>query len=464
MSIEEKICVHIDHLTQRGWGVGSYAPPLPAQAGKVEVVGGLPGDELSVRLSKKRRGKWRGDLPTVLKASALRVAPRCAHVPLCGGCSWQQMDYAAQLGEKQRRIQALFSIECEPIIACEDPWRYRNKMEFSFSQNREGEKFLGLVIAGSRGHVLNLSECHLVSEWYMQLLHNVRAWWNESGLLAYRMNDTGTLRTLVVREGKRTGDKLVMLTVSGNPAYGISKTQLRGFVEAVKASVPEGNLSIFVRVQQICKGKPTQFFEMVAHGPDHFVEKLSLALDPPVELSFKISPTSFFQPNTFQAEELYSAALNMVSFPKEHVLDLYAGTATLGMAMAAKAKKVTAIEINPHACFDAQSNKELNGLSNIEIVCGDVGEKLEMLRARSDFIPPDLVVVDPPRTGLDEAALGHLKALRPQQILYVSCNPETQVENIKELVMSGYRLVKVQPVDQFPHTPHIENIALLNLE
>jgi 23S rRNA (uracil1939-C5)-methyltransferase len=182
-----------------------------------------------------------------------------------------------------------------------------------------------------------------------------------------------------------------------------------------------------------------------------------------VELTFKVSPTSFFQPNTLQAQELYSAALNLVSFPKRHVLDLYAGTATLGMAMAARAERVTAIEINPHACFDAESNKELNGLSNVQILCGDVGKKLEELKGSSDFIPPDLIVVDPPRAGLDPAALEHLKQLRPNEILYVSCNPETQAANIQELIQAGYRLATIQPVDQFPHTPHIENIALLKL-
>ena len=136
------------------------------------------------------------------------------------------------------------------------------------------------------------------------------------------------------------------------------------------------------------------------------------------------------------------------------MLDLYAGTATLGMALASRAEKVTAIEINPHACFDAEVNKELNRISNVEIVCGDVGKKLGELN-----VQPDLVVVDPPRTGLDGNAIAHLKKLQPDEILYVACNHETQAANIQE--MSGYRLAVLQPVDQFPHTPHIENIALL---
>ena len=164
MGCEENVLVSIERLIEWGWGIGTNAPPSPAKAGQVVVVGGLPGDELSVRLGKKRHGKWRADLVDVPTPSPMRVQPRCAHVPLCGGCSWQQMDYAMQLQEKQRRVNGVFSalindaIEVSPIIACADPWRQRNKMEFSFSQNRAGEKFLGLIIAGSRGHVLNLTE------------------------------------------------------------------------------------------------------------------------------------------------------------------------------------------------------------------------------------------------------------------------------------------------------------------
>ena len=171
--------------------------------------------------------------------------------------------------------------------------------------------------------------------------------------------------------------------------------------------------------------------------------------------------SSFFQPNTLQAEKLYSAALKMITGKKKHVMDLYAGTATLGIAMSSIAQRVTAIELNPHACFDAKTNQELNGIDNLEIVCGDVGKKLEELQQRPDFIPPDLVIVDPPRTGLDALAIAHLKALRPKEILYVSCNYLTQSANIEELVSAGYTLSQLQPVDQFPHTPHVENIAYL---
>jgi 23S rRNA (uracil1939-C5)-methyltransferase len=368
------------------------------------------------------------------------------HAPSCGGCAWQQMRYEAQLNEKQKCVERLFDpFAVRPIIPAVKEWHYRNKMEFSFSQNKAGEKFLGLVLAGTRGHVFNLKECHLVSPWMAKCLSDVRKWWEESGLLAYRLNDTGTLRTLTMREGE---NNLLMLTVSGNPAFATPKAALDRFVKAVDPS-----LSLFLRIQQIHKGRPTEFFEMHLAGKDHIMQSLTL---PTGVLRFKISPTSFFQPNTCQAEVLYATALSLIDSPKNHVLDLYAGTATLGMAMATFAKKVTSIEINPHACFDAEVNKQLNGLDHLEILCGDVGKLLPTLDSK-----PDLVVVDPPRPGLGKEAIAAILGLNPPEILYISCNPHTQAPEVQAFIQAGYALIALQPVDQFPHTPHIENIAYL---
>jgi 23S rRNA (uracil1939-C5)-methyltransferase len=438
---KDEVCsVQIQTLNAKGWGV----------AGSVAVVGAVPGDQLKVQLKVKRRTAWRAELLEILTPSLERVSPLCAHAPLCGGCTWQQIAYSAQLQEKQQRVERLFPPSlCRPILPALSPFYYRNKMEFSFSQNKAGERFLGLVLAGTRGYVFNLTECHLVSSWWAELLSSVRAWWMASRLAAYRLDGTGALRTLTVREGKNTGDQLVLLTVSGNPAYALRKEELQGFVKAVQSVAPAA--SIFLQIQQSLPGSPTQFFEMHLAGKDHLKETLQINGR---SLQFKISPTSFFQPNTAQAERLYEVALKEVSCHKKRVLDLYAGTATLGIVMAGEAEHVTSIEINPHACFDAESNKELNALSNLEILCGDVGELLGTLKER-----PDLVVLDPPRCGLSPAAISHLIALNAPEILYISCNPETQAANIQELTAAGYSLVSIQPVDQFPHTPHIETIA-----
>ena len=371
----------------------------------------------------------------------------CNHLSECGGCTFQQMPYEEQLQQKQAAIEALFPM-AKTIVPCQNPWRYRNKMEFSFSQNKAGDKYLGLIMRSSRGKVFNLHECLLAPSWMAETLQRVKAWWDQTEIPAFHFHrGTGTLRTLTLREGRRTGDRLAMLTVSGDPKYALTRTQLNGFLKALD----NPQMSTFLRVQQCIPKTPTQFFEMHLCGPDHIRDELHLQGR---VLSFKISPSSFFQPNTEQAEVLYTKALEMTT-SSSLVYDLYCGTATLGMAFALKAKKVVAIELNPYAVFDARINAEQNQIENITIECGDVGK---ILATTSDT--PDLVIVDPPRPGLDSLALEQLKRLQPRQILYVSCNPATQAKNIAELV--DYQVVHVQPVDQFPHTKHIENIVLLS--
>lgn len=372
----------------------------------------------------------------------------CAHIDECGGCRFQHLDYSLQLEQKQAQIfQAFGHQNIEPIIPCADPWAYRNKMEFSFSQNKAGEKFFGLMLRSGRGKVFNLSECLIASPWFAETVKSVKAWWDQTDLRAFHFHKgEGSLRTLVLREGKRTQSRMAMLTVSGDPRFALKRADIDRFIAAVPGA------SLFLRIQQSIKGSPTQFYEIHLSGPDHIVETLHIG---DTILTFKISPTSFFQPNTLQAELLYSKALEMIE-PRGHIFDLYAGTATIGMILAKKAKKVTAIELNPHAVFDAKANAEMNHISNLELICGDVGKVLREIRD-----VPDLVVVDPPRAGLDPLALEHLLRLAPRQILYISCNPISQAANIQSL--PGYRIVKIQPVDQFPHTPHIENIVLLSI-
>lgn len=451
---QEKI-VLTDSLSPKGRGCVSSQ--------KLDVIGALPHEEVLIQPAGRKKGRNQAYLREVITPSADRVEPRCSHVPDCGGCVFQQMDYFAQLDEKEAIVQKHFAPliekekpEIRPILGCEDPWRYRNKMEFSFSENREGEKFLGLMLAGSRGRVLNLKECYLVSEWFTETLGKIRGWWENTSFSAYNHNnDTGHLRCVTLREAKQGTGKMVMLTVSGNPQFALKKTQVQAFVDLLKG---EG-VSLFLQVHQIAKGRPTQFFEMLLDGPDHITETLHIELDEEEvhTLNFKISPTSFFQPNTLQAQKLYSEGLQMLSqLEGALVFDLYCGGATLGLTAAKKAKKVVGVEINPHAVFDAGWNQEVNEIQNFSIHRGDVGSCLEKMDEK-----PDVVIVDPPRAGLDERALRELLRFDPKEILYISCNPKTQAANCTELVEKGYRLKAIQPVDQFPHTIHIENIVLL---
>ncbi len=445
----------ISKYSKRGHGLGTVQKTPESLPTHAEVVGTVIGDTVLAEIKKKKKKIYSTTLKEIIEPSADRVPPRCKHVGICGGCVWQQKEYNAQLQAKETQVATLFGQKPLPIIPAVDPWHYRNKMEYTFSQNKDGDKFLGLIIARSRGHVLNLEECHLTASWFVAVLTSVREWWKKSSLKAYHTySDTGTLRTLTLREGKRTGDKMVFITISGNPDYCINKTELNGFKEAVLKALPGETPSIFLRIQRIAKGTPTEFYEMHLHGPDLIKETLHVNGR---LLHFMISPDSFFQPNPLQAEKLYTQTLKLADpKPTDTVFDLYCGTGTLAIVFAPYVKKVIGIELSPYAVCDGELNYKANNISNITLHKGDVGAVLPRINAI-----PDLVIIDPPRSGLDPTALKHLIHLSPKKILYISCNPTTQSQNITELLPHGYTLKALQPVDQFPHTYHLENIALL---
>lgn len=442
----------IDSFCPRGYGVGKFKRPSPLPPLSVETAHVIPGDVVRVEMRKKMRGVRKGRLLEVLQSSSDRVSPRCVHATVCGGCSWQQMAYPAQLKEKQRRVESLFPGDfVSPIVGAEQIFGYRNKMEFTFSENRGGEKYLGLMIAQAEPYVFNLEECHLASRWFSETVQKVRGWWQESNLKAYHpFRNEGTLRYLTLREGKRTDEKMVILNVSGDPEWAISRAELDRF--AVLFSTE----SVFLRIHQTKKGTPTQFFEMHLKGADHIFEELHLTQG---KFSFKISPSSFFQPNTLQAEVLYNTALGFLSQEKIDTLyDLYCGTGTLGMAASRFARQVIGVELSSEALLDAEENRKRNQLENVRFYQGDVGK---VLTRHPEMPLPDAVIVDPPRAGLDPLAMSHLQRLKPRFLLYISCNPLTQAENVKQFLRSGYQIQVIQPVDQFPHTYHIENILLL---
>lgn len=393
-----------------------------------------------------------------------QVTARCAHASSCGGCALQEIEYSAQIEAKELWVSRLFqesissSTDIYPIIPCPDPWHYRNKMEFSFSQDAKGNRYLGLMLRAGRGKVFNLLECHLAPTWFAEGLQATRSWWESGPLKAYHPHrNTGTLRTLTLRHGHRTGRKMAILTVSGMPEYAISRARMETWAKAMHAL--DAKTSCFVCIQQAMPKHPTSFYEIHLNGPEYLFEELHIGKQ---VLNLQISPRSFFQPNSRQAEVLYRRALEIAAPGYgDHVLDLYCGTATIGMAFAPLVKQVTAIELNPYAIFDAEANCDRNKLANLRLLQGDAHEKLsEVLQEGTRF---DLIIVDPPRTGLGPKALQTLLKANAPRILYIACNPATQAEEVKALVQHGYKLEALQPVDQFPHTPHVENIALLTL-
>lgn len=467
---QQLIEVDIETFSKKGNGIGHFTRSDGSEW-PVEVPFTIPGDKVQALLLRKKSGIYRSLLENIIKGSSDRIQPLCQHFSVCGGCRWQQISYDEQLKQKEKIVRHCFrdllsdTVDFRNIIPCENPWNYRNKMEFSFSSDKENHQYLGMIMDSSRGKVFNLTECHLPNPWFAEAAQAVRVFWKKSGLEAYYgPKDRGSLRTLTLREGLRTGDRMVNLTVSGNPEYAPKKHHIDDFVrtlrEAIELDDPDKHLSIFLTIQQIKKGQPTQFYEMHLYGEDHIREILHIKENHP--LTFKISPAAFFQPNTAQAEQLYSHALTMTLIPPHGVVyDLYCGTGTLGICAAKRAKQVIGIELSPEAAYDARQNAKDNGVDNVTILTGAVHDKLREIRISGEYPLPDLVMVDPPRAGLGAEALKLLIKLDAPRILYISCNPVTQAENVKELIKAGYHLHALQPVDQFPHTVHIENIVLL---
>lgn len=428
----------IEGSSVRGFGIASL------ENTKVEVAHTIPGDRVRVELMKRRKKVQKGRLLELLSPSSDRVEARCKHAFLCGGCSWQTMDYSVQTERKQKLLCKLFGKGVAPIITCKDPWSYRNKMEFTFSENRAGTRFLGLMIAHAEPFVFNLEECHIAPSWMEESLQRVRVWWEASGLKAYHPHhNRGVLRYLTLRASVRGGQKMAILNVSQE----WEEKDEEGFARAMG----EG-FSLFIRTHQTQKGVPTHFTEKKLAGDSYMVEELHLKKG---KLRFKISPSSFFQPNTLQAEILYETALQFLD-GERLVYDLYCGAGTLSLAASLYGEEVIGIELNPQAICDAQENARLNQRKNVRFFQGDTGAVLAQLDGK-----PNAVIVDPPRAGLDENALNQIIKLAPEKIIYVSCNPLTQSENIRVLEQGGYSLISVQGVDQFPHTPHIESVAFL---
>lgn len=464
--------IKIEEYTPKGAGRGFFKEKNDSLT-PVQIPHTVIGDEVSVSITSKRRGVRKGRVDEILTPSVNRVTPRCKHATMCGGCCWQQVDYQKQLKEKEKVVLNAFSYIdnlneiFHPIMGCEEePWYYRNKMEFSFSENRGGTKYVGLMIAAANRYVFNVEECFLGGIWFADLLTSIRAWWdNHSELKAYNYNDgSGHLRAITFREGKHTHQKMVVLTVSGNTTF--PEDVLESFVNLLNdyfsASGDETRFSAYLQKVFIEKNKRTQIEKIHLAGLEQIEEEIHLQISKAqekVSLTFSISPESFFQPNTLQAGRLYSKAIELSEIKEGAVVyDLYCGTGTLGMAFSPFAKKVIGIELNEQAVIDAKNNMSKNKVSNFEVFCGDVGKTIQTLP--EDVKKPDLVIVDPPRSGLDTRAISQLLEILPEKIVYISCNPKTQGENVKDL-LNHYELTTLQPVDQFYHTFHVENIAIL---
>jgi 23S rRNA (uracil1939-C5)-methyltransferase len=375
---------------------------------------------------------------------------RCIHFGQCGGCSQQEVPYKEQLALKEAKVAELFApLSVEPIIGSPEIWGYRNKMEYTFSQDRQGRRFFGLFQKSGRGKVMTLTECHLSPPWYIEVKDALFSWWEEEDLRAYHPHSgEGLLINLVLRSSRKNNGKMVNLVVSSNPLYALTGDQLKKLVSKILEVTGE-EVSIFLTLKHAKKGTPTTYSEMHLHGKTHLEYTFGSTF-------FYVSPASFFQPNDYTGSILCATALEMLAPSKEErLLDLFCGLGTLGLYFAPYVSEVVGVEINKAAVADARDNALRNNIDNAFFFAEDVTTFIQDHQEAFD-----IVIVDPPRVGLEKRGVEALLTLKPKKILYISCNPKTQAEDLKSLVCQ-YKVEKIQPLDQFPHTPHIENLLLL---
>jgi 23S rRNA (uracil1939-C5)-methyltransferase len=447
VSKDQELELRIDSLAYGGNGVARLNGFV------VFVRRGLPGDTVRARVTKVKRNHAEALATEVLAPGPNRVDAPCAHYPACGGCRFQDLGYEAQLEAKAgqvadalRRIGGIPEPPLEPIVAAESIFHYRNKLEYSFTQVPDGPA-LGFHKAGRWDEVLEIERCWLTTELGNAIRKAVRDWAREERLPAYdQATGNGYLRHLVVREGRNTAQALVQLVTAPGERF-----ETGYFVEVLRR-FPEVR-SVHWAVNDT-PAEVTNLPTRLLWGEEAIEEELC-------GLRFRIRPNAFLQTNTAMAERLYGLAREYAALRgSETVYDLYCGIGTIGLSFARDALTVWGVEVSEESVACALENAELNGIGNAAFFAGNVGQSLEELRDRAG--PPDVVVVDPPRAGLAGKALRRVGRLEAARIVYVSCNPTTLASDAKVLREEwGYAVRRARPVDMFPHTPHVETVALL---
>jgi 23S rRNA (uracil1939-C5)-methyltransferase len=459
----ETVELEITGLAHGGAGVGRVDGCV------VFARGGLPGDRVTaeITLSKKRFAEAR--VTEVLEEGPDRVALRAPHP----GAMWQALDYPAQLAAKESQVREaltrfgeidLDTIEFDPIIPAgnghDDPaiWNYRNKVEFSFGLDDDGKLALGYHRPGHWDIIEDVDDTVLASERANEIRRRVKAFCIDRELSPYDPDEEfGFLRNLVVREGRGTGQTMVRIVTSTkepqdelNPAG----FDTAGFIEALGTLDPPVTSVVWTRSDSPGNWQQGARDKALLGKPQIEEEILGL--------KFRISPDAFFQTNSAQTEKLYETAIEFAALTgRETVFDLYCSSGTIGIAMAERAGHVYGVEIVEAAIEDAKVNANLNGIVDADFFAGDA--RLVVPELIENVGNPDVAIVDPPRAGLSQKVVRRVMEAAPKRIVYVSCNPDTLAPNLKQMAESGYQLRRVRPVDMFPHTPHIETVAVLDL-
>ena len=457
----------LDHIKLVSAGAKGVAVGKTEEGKTVLVSGAVPGDVVQARVKKAKSNYYEAEAIAIIEPSPYRVVAKCIHFGVCGGCKWQNLSYEKQLEFKQtevenniRRIGGIDDFQTLPILGSEQSYFYRNKMEFSFSNARwltqyeisSEENFgnkdaLGFHIPGMWSKILDLKECFLQEEPSNDIRLAVKNYAVEKGLEFYDVrNQEGFLRTLMLRQNSK-GEWMVLFQLYREEEenrialfqYVLEKfPQIKTLLYAIN---PKGNDSIYDLDIQTYTGDGFLYEEMDG-------------------LKFKIGPKSFFQTNYKQALELYRKTLEFADISEQDVVyDLYTGTGTIAQYVARKAKQVIGIESVQEAIDAAKEHAKLNGLLNCTFYCGDMKEVFteEFL---ANHPKADVLITDPPRDGMHQKVVEQILKLAPNKIVYVSCNSATQARDLA-LMKEQYKVEKILPVDMFPQTHHVENIALL---
>lgn len=439
----------------------------------VFVTGGVPGDVVKARIFKKKKDFAEAKIVEVISPSPYRVRARCSYFGVCGGCRWQHLDYAEQLRfKRQHVIDALertggLKLQVGDIVGAEDIYEYRNKIEVTFSERpywiHEGDPAtvaLGFHAPGRYDKTIDIEQCYLADEkinailnWFRKAIDPESELRRDLGLTIYESKPhTGLLRFLTIRKSFYSGEYMVNLVVL-NESDSIDR-----LAEKLHADLPF--VSIFASIINSTRAQvATGDVHKIHFGEGYITERLG-------KYQFRISPLSFFQTNTKQAEKLYEGAMKGVKEKQKIIYDLYSGTGSISIYLSEFAEHVYGFELVGSAVKDAEENAKLNGVSNVSFFQTDLldlfkGADLIGNFERLNIPKPDLILLDPPRSGLHPKIASNLHLLGAKRIVYVSCNPMTQARDVKEIVSHGYVPVFSQPVDMFPQTYHIENVLTL---
>ena len=427
----------------------------------------VPGDVVDVQVRKHHRRFMEATVVRFVEKSPLRTEPFCEHFGVCGGCKWQSLPYEEQLKQKRQQVEdQLIRIghldipEVSPCLGSERTREYRNKLEFTFADKRwltyeeiatagdiASTPAVGFHIPGCFDKVLDINKCHLQVDISNRIRLYIKNFCIENGYSFHNARaHEGFMRTLVVRTAS-TGEIMVIVVFNEN-----DKERIDALMSHIKEEFPEITSLIYM-INDKWNDSLGDREPICFAGKDHIIEEME-------GLQFKVGPKSFYQTNSEQAYELYKVTRDFAELKDTDVLyDLYTGTGTIANFCARRAKKVVGVEYVPEAIEDAVINSEINGIKNTTFYAGDMKDVLS-----DEFVErngrPDVIILDPPRAGVDERVLEVIKRAAPERMVYVSCNPSTQARDLA-LLNDMYEILAVQPVDMFPHTHHVENVVKL---